>query len=119
MVKQIMIWVTSGPDNPEKAVLPFIIANAGFVHDAKVYVMLAGSGVWLAKKGVAEHVNCCKWKLQDLLNNFLESGGELVVCSPCMQERDMSEEELIDGARIGAAVEVLQIASECDVVLTF
>ena len=54
MVKKIIIWGTSGPDDPEKAVLPFIIANAGFVHDAEVYVMLAGSGVWLAKKGVAE-----------------------------------------------------------------
>ncbi len=119
MVKKIMIWGTSGPDDPEKAVLPFIIANAGFVHDAEVYVMLAGSGVWLAKKGVAEHVICCKWRLDELIKNFLESGGKLFCCSPCLDEREIKDEDLIEGAKRGAAVEVLEIASECDVVLTF
>ncbi len=50
MVKKVLIYATNGPDNPEKAVLPFITANAAFVHDAEVYVCLAGPGVWLAKK---------------------------------------------------------------------
>jgi len=99
MVKKVMIWATNGPDNPEKATLPFIVANAAFVHDAKVYVMLAGPGVWLARKNVPEHVICCNWRLDDLIKNFLESGGELIVCSPCLQEREMAEEDLIDGGK--------------------
>lgn len=46
MVKKVLIYATNGPDNPEKAVLLFITANAAFVHDAEVYVCLAGPGVW-------------------------------------------------------------------------
>jgi len=119
MVKKVLIYATNGPDNPEKAVLPFITANAAFVHDAEVYVCLAGPGVWLAKKGVPEHVLCCKWRLDELIKNLLESGGKILVCSPCIQEREIKEEDLIDCAEVTAAVTLLQLASECDVVLTF
>ncbi len=118
-MKRIFIWATNGPDNPEKAVLPFIIANAGFVHDAEVIVMLTGAGVWLAKKGVAENVICCKWKLKELMDKFLEQDGKLLVCSPCIAERDIKEEDLIDGVTVTGAVEALELAAEADVDTAF
>ncbi len=118
-IKRIMIYGTNGPDNPEKATLPFIIANAGFVHDAEVIVMLAGPGVWLAKKGVAEHVLCCKWGLKELMDKFFEMGGKLLLCSPCLEERGLKKEDMIEEAEITGAVDALAIAAEADVVLTF
>ncbi len=120
MVKRVLIAVTNGPDNPEKAVLPFIIANGALTTEAEeIVIMLQGAGVWLAKKGVAEHVLCCKWRLGDLLKNFLEGGGKLFVCSPCLDERDIKEEELIEEAVIAGAVEFLDRASQSDVVLVY
>lgn len=118
-MKRIFIWTMQGPENAEKAILPFIIANAGFVHDAEVVVCLISNAVWLAKKGVAEHVNCCKWRLKDLIDKFLEQGGKLLVCSPCLAEREISEDELIDGASITGAVESLELAAEADVDVSF
>ncbi len=119
MVKKIFIWTMNGPENAEKAILPFIIGNAGFVHDAEVTICLIGPAVWLAKKGVAEHVMCCKWKLKELMDKFLEQGGKLLVCSPCLAEREIEEDELIDGASITGAVESLELAAEADVDVSF
>ncbi len=118
-IRRIFIWGTNGPDNPEKATLPFIIANAGFVHDAEVYVMLSGPGVWLAKKGVAEHVLCCKWGLRELMDKFFELGGKLLVCSPCLEERELKKEDLIEEAVVTGAVDALALAADSDVVLSF
>ncbi len=119
MVKKIFIWSMNGPENAEKAILPFIIGNAGFVHDAEVTICLIGPAVWLAKKGVAEHVMCCKWKLKELMDKFLEQGGKLLVCSPCLAEREIEEDELIDGASITGAVESLELAAEADIDVSF
>ena len=120
MVKKVLIAVTNGPDNPEKAVLPFIIANGAFATDAEeVVIMLQGAGVWLARRGVAEHVLCCKWKLGELLKTFFENNGKLLVCSPCLQEREIEEKDLIEEAVVAGAVEFLERASESDVVLVY
>lgn len=120
MVKKVLIALTNGPENPEKAVLPFIIANAATVTEAEeVVIMLQGPGVWIAKKGIAEHVLCCKWSLGDLLQKFLEGDGKLLVCSPCLEERKIEQDDIIDEASIAGAVEFLERASESDVVLTY
>ena len=118
-MKRVFIWSMNGPENAEKAILPFIIANAAFVHDAEVYVCLISNAVWLAKKGVAEHVKCCKWSLKELMDKFLEQGGKLLVCSPCLAERDIKEEELIEEATITGAVEVLELAAGADIDVAF
>lgn len=119
-MKRIFIWSMNGPENAEKAILPFIIANAAFVHeDVEVYICLVSNGVWLAKKGVAEHVKCCKWALKELMDKFLEQGGKLLVCSPCLDERDIKEEELIEQATVTGAVTTLELAAEADVDVAF
>ena len=119
MVKKVLIAVTNGPDNPEKAVLPFIVANAALTTAEEVVVMLQGAGVWLARKGVAEHILCCKWSLGTLLKSFIEEGGTLLVCSPCLEERDIDEEDLIEPAIVAGGVEFIERAAESDVVLVY
>lgn len=49
----------------------------------------------------------------------METGGKLYVCSPCLQERGIGEEELIDEAEISGAVDFLNRASDSDVVLVY
>jgi len=40
MVGKIFIAATNGPDNPEKAVLPFIVANAALTTAEEGVIML-------------------------------------------------------------------------------
>ncbi|MBO8182189.1 MAG: DsrE family protein [Archaeoglobus sp.] len=120
MVGKIFIAATNGPDNPEKAILPFRVANTAFVADPEeVVVMLLDAGVLLARKGVAEHVVYGNWNLKELIKNFLDAGGELLICSPCLEVRGIDESELIDGAVITGGTEFILRAVDAEVVSVF
>jgi predicted peroxiredoxin len=97
--EKIVYISTNGPENPEKASLPFVLANAAMVMEVETMVALQGAAVFLAKKGMLEHVHAAGFApLKQLVESFFEQGGKLVVCVPCIQERKIDVSELIDNA---------------------
>ncbi|MBW1703590.1 MAG: DsrE family protein [Deltaproteobacteria bacterium] len=97
--EKIVYLSTNGPENPEKASLPFVLANAALVMDVEALIVLQGPSVFLAKKGIIEHVHAAGFApLKELLESFLEQGGKLAVCVPCIQERKIDETDLIEKA---------------------
>ena len=115
-VEKIVIFGTHGPEDPERASLPFVLGNAALVMDVAVVVMLQGSAVILAKKGCYEHVFAAGLPpLKDLVDSFLEQGGTLLICTPCIQERAITKEMLLDTAMpvkaARAVIEMLEATS--------
>jgi predicted peroxiredoxin len=51
--EKIMYFCTHASGNPEKAAMPFVMANAALAMDVKAIVVLQGEGVYLAKRGYA------------------------------------------------------------------
>ncbi len=97
--EKIVYISTNGPENPEKASLPFVLANAAIVMEVDTLVALQGPAVFLAKKGILQHVHAAGFSpLQDLMNAFFYQGGRLAVCVPCMQERKIDVADLIEKA---------------------
>ena len=111
--EKLVIISTTGPEFQEKATLPFVVATAAQSVDAHVVIILQASAVLLAKKGVAGNVNAPGLlPLKQLLETFIELGGELLVCSPCIRERHIAEIELVDGAKpIAAGTVVTEVLS--------
>jgi uncharacterized protein involved in oxidation of intracellular sulfur len=98
---------TYAGENPEKASLPFVLANAALAMEVEAVVALQGPAVYLAKKGYLEHVFAAGLPpLKELMENFLEQGGKLLVCVPCIRERKIDESELIEGAEPTAAAKL-------------
>ncbi len=59
------------------------------------------------KKGYIEHVRACGLKpLKELMDSFLEMGGKLLVCQPCINERKIGTEDLIEGAKPSGSGEI-------------
>ncbi|MFN3534607.1 MAG: DsrE family protein [Desulfatiglandales bacterium] len=101
---KIVYIVTCAGENPERATLPFVMANAALAMEVEVTVVLQATGVYLAKKGYVDHVFTAGFPpLKELLANLLEGGGRLLVCVPCLRERKIEESELIEGAIPAAA----------------
>ncbi len=97
--EKIVYISTNGPENPEKASLPFVLANAAMVMEVETMIALQGPAVFLAKKGMLEHVHSAGFApLKELVESFFEQGGRLVVCVPCIQERKIDVSELIENA---------------------
>jgi predicted peroxiredoxin len=74
----------------------------------------------LVRKGCSEHVFAAGFPpLKDLLDIYIENGGELFVCGPCVQSRKIDPgEELIEQAKIvNAATFAKEISEAANVVV--
>jgi predicted peroxiredoxin len=118
--EKILLVATHGPEDPERTTFPFVVANAAQVMDVKAVIALQGTAVLLAQREVADHVFACGLPpLKELMDGFFEQGGELLVCAPCLKERQMAGDLLIEGAQIVAAARVVQEALEAKAVFNY
>lgn len=105
--EKIVYIATYAGEDAERASFPFMLANAALAMDIKAVMVLQGNGVWLAKKGYAQHVHAAGLPpMKELIKNFVELGGRMMVCTPCIKHRNIEESDLIEGASstAGAAV---------------
>lgn len=117
----ILLFATHAGDNPEKAAIPFTMSCAALAMDTKAIVVLQGNGVYLALK---DYVNTMLRgggfpPVKKLMEDFLELGGELKVCAPCIKERNIDVSELIGGATTIAGGEAVIKSMEAKAVFTY
>jgi uncharacterized protein involved in oxidation of intracellular sulfur len=118
--EKIVIISTVGIENPEKATLPFVLATASQSMDIEVVIILQSSAVVIAKVGEAEKINVKGFvPLKSLLDTFLELGGTLMLCSPCVKEREILPEDLIQGSELIAAGSVVTEVMSAKTVVTY
>lgn len=119
--EKIMFICTHGADHPEKAAMPFVMGNAALAMDVKATIVLQGDAVYLARNGFLE--NMVKPggfdSFTKLVSDFLELGGELKVCVPCIKERNIDPADLIEGAETTAAGRLITDSIEADAVFTY
>lgn len=109
MAAKILVNATCGKENPERATLPFIIGNVAASADQEAVVLLTVDGVWLATKGYAEGVNKEGFQpLGEVIESFVRNGGEVWACGTCTKPRGITETDLIDGAKIVTAANVVE-----------
>ncbi len=103
--QKLVLMVTRGPDDPEPATIPFVMAVAAMASDVEVVIGLQASGVELAVKGAADGVEARGFPpLAKLMNDYRELGGRLLVCGPCINGRQIdASTRLIDNAEVVAA----------------
>ena len=107
--EKMVYIVTHAGEDPERATFPFMLATAAQAMDVEVVVALQGVSVFLAKKGYLEHVAAAGLPaLKDLVGKYLEAGGKLLICTPCIRERHIEESDLIQGAELIAAARLNQ-----------
>ena len=119
---ETMLYIsTNGEENLEKASLPFVLANAALAMDLKATVVMQAASVSLARQGFADKLGSGGGfpPLGKLISDFLELGGEMLVCVPCMEKRNITVADLVKGAVTTAAGKVNLAALEADAVLVF
>jgi uncharacterized protein len=118
--EKVVYVLTHGVEDPERCTFPFVLAGAGLAMDVHSTVVLQGSAVFLVKKGILEHVKVPGLKpLKDLVSDFLQSGGEILICIPCLEERGIEASELIEGATLGKAGKVVSRILEAKSTLVY
>lgn len=117
--EKIVYVLTNGKNNPEKAIIPFVLANGAMAMDIEVSIILQSEAVLLAKKGYAEDIKHEGFDpLKKLMDAYLAAGNKLYLCGPCVKARKM-ENDIIEGAVIVGAAKVAQEALSAKAVFTY
>ena len=119
--EKILYIGTCAGEDPEKASMPFVMACAALAMDIKATIVLQGNAVYLAQKGYTDKMPPGGGfpPMRELLTNFLELGGELKVCVPCIKSRNIEESELVEGSQTTAAGALNIAAIEANAVMVY
>jgi len=116
----VVIIATHGGEDPERAPFPFAMGNAAMAMDEKATIVLQGSAVFLALKGYADRVHATGFDpLKKLMTDFIELGGSILVCAPCIKERHIDQSELIEKAQVIAGGTVINECCNAKAVLSY
>ncbi len=113
MSKRFIVSLTRGCDDPDRATVAFVVANAALGSDRDTVVFLSIEGVRLSQRGAANGINESGFAaLSDLLAQFAAGGGQIFVCSPCFKKRGLDESALIPGAQIVGGARLVEFMAE-------
>jgi predicted peroxiredoxin len=104
-----LVLLVSHGANDDKSTVAFTIANAALSTGMEVGVFLTSDAVELSREGAVDftHVKPFK-KLEELIDGFLENGGQVWTCSPCFNHRGLSTDEVVERAIVTGAGPMLE-----------
>jgi len=118
--EKLLIIATHAADDPERATIPFVLANAAMATEMSVTIVLQAEGVRLGVIDQAKRINADAFPpLQNLMNDFSSLGGVLMVCVPCLKARKIQESQIIPGTRLVAAGTIVAEVASANKTLTY
>ena len=117
MTNNVVITVACGTDDPNRATRAIHLATVAHREGKNVTLFLLDEGVYLAKKGLIDNLKSATGDVADDLMTYLQGHGvPVLACTPCAKARGITENDLIDGARMGTAVELIHLACDATVI---
>jgi predicted peroxiredoxin len=100
----VLVNLATGLEDAERVTVAFLVANAALDSGRRVAIWTTKEAVRLGLKGFAVATACegCP-PVERLFEQFRAGGGELMVCPICFNARHLSEDDLIDGAKLVGA----------------
>ena len=103
--RSLVVKVTAGTEEPERLSQAFTVAATAVASGVDVSLWLTGESTWMAVPGRAEQFELPYAAPLVELRDAVLAGGRLTVCTQCAARRELTEDQLVEGAVIkGAAV---------------
>ena len=117
MKNSFLVVLSCGTDNPNRATRAMFLAMAAHQEGKNVTLFLLDDAVYLAKKGLAANMRAATGDSCDDHLAYLQAHEvPIIVCTPCAKSRQIKEDDLIESARLGTAVELVHLASDAAVI---
>jgi predicted peroxiredoxin len=109
MAGKLCVSITHAKNDPDKATVGFVVANASVASAQDTLVFLSTEAVRIAVKGFADDIHEEGFApLKELVSGFVAAGGRIYVCSPCFKKRRLDENALIPGATIVGGAKLVE-----------
>lgn len=113
MTDNVLIVLSSGTNDPNRATRGLFLATVAQKKGKNVTLFLLDEGVYLARKGAAENLKAATGdSADDSLAHLQAHGVPILVCTPCAKSRFIEEADLEDSCRMATAAELIDLA--CD-----
>ena len=112
MSERVLVILSCGTNNPNRATRALFFAMVAKKKGREVAVFLLDEAVYLAKRGIINHLQAATGdSADDHLQYLQEYGVPLLVCTPCAVTRQIGEADLVKGARMAKGDELIDLAS--------
>ncbi len=109
MARKMLVNCAYGKEDPERATLPFVVGNVAVTADQETVVFLTIEGVRLATTGYADGIHKEGFQpLGEIVRSFVANGGRVWACSACTRPRGITDADLIEGAQIVTAANLVE-----------
>lgn len=117
MTDNVVITVSCGTDNPNRSTRAVHLATVAHKEGKNVTLFLLDEAVYIAKQGLADNLRAATGDVADDLIAYLQAHEvPILVCTPCAKARRISEDDLIEGARMGTAAELVNLVCDAGVI---
>lgn len=117
MKDKVLFLLSCGTDNPNRSTRAFHLATVAHREGKDVTLFLLDEAVYLAKAGIIQHVRAATGDIADDLLTYLQANEvPILVCTPCAKARRIEEHDLVEGARLALASEMIHLACESTVI---
>lgn len=115
MPEKTLINLATGLEDPERVTIAFLVAGAALQRGQKVAMFCTKEAVRLGVPGHARAVACegCP-PLERIFEQFVDGGGELILCPFCVNARGIEESGLVANARVGGATPMFEWIGDSD-----
>jgi predicted peroxiredoxin len=118
---RILVHVTSGPENPTRAALGFLVGKAAVDAGHEVTLFLAGDGVQLLRDSVLDALTGLgTGSLRESYDAVVAAGARLYVSGMSSNARGLTADDLAGKpAEMAQPAKLVELIVECDRVVTY
>lgn len=117
MQTDVVIILSCGTDNPNRSTRAIHLATIAHKEGKKTTLFLLDEGVYIAKKGLADHLRAATGDVADDLIAYLQAHDvPILVCTPCAKARRIEASDLIEGSRLATAAELIHLSCNAAVI---
>lgn len=117
MTENVLVVLSCGTDNPNRSTRGIFFAMVAHKTGKNATVFLLDEAVSLARKGITENLRAATGDSADDHLTYLQANGvPILVCTPCAKSRQISENDLIEGARFATGDELINLACDAAVI---
>jgi predicted peroxiredoxin len=121
MAGKVVINLATGLEDAERVTVAFLVGGAAVEQGKTVTMFLTKEAVRLALPGYGNAVACegCP-PLARLVQQYMDGGGELLVCPICFTARQLDDSQLAGNAKLGGATPLWEwIGDEATTVFSY
>ena len=111
MGKSLVVKVTHGLEEPERAHIGCNVADVGLASGLEVHLVLAMEGVNLARPGIPEHLQLAEAPPITELLDALYAEATVMVCAPCAARRGLGADDFRPGTEIAGSARFVEMAT--------